>query len=576
MRLYRKLICSLFILLVTVPIAACDNNKGDYLNVTFETYGGTEIKPIKVKRGGHARAPAPERIGYRFLGWSSVSSPSPDMVFENGLSDWFVNSDMTFYAAWERLQEYGVFEIIYDSLNGIEGVWLTGLTPEAGLLEEITIPSEIYGLPVQLLGVGIFNKPNIKKVIVSEGITNITDNTFVNCSNLTEISLPATLKRIESYAFSGCVSLDSLDLPDALEYMDWRAFENTGIWNNAPESDIIYLEDWAVGYKGARINTASFREGTVGIISNPFVFNNNEQFITAVDLPKSLKYFCGLGGLTALKNVNAHPDSLYFSSANGVLFDKAKEKLLLYPQGKTETAYTVPGSVKRLGGMGRSKIKTIAIPQNVTVIEEAAFYMSDIETVVIENGVTEIGAMAFAQTPLKNISLGNAIRSIGSAAFHWTALTVVNIPSSVDFIASDAFYNSSVAQINVSADNAYYCDVDDVLMNKGKTVLLYYPNCKTDEEYTIPVGIITLCDRSFTCNAYLKKLTIPPSVNVIGSYQFGATVITEIVLLTDTFGYFHADEGNSISKIYVPADKLQALKSSNAMSAYSDLIVALP
>lgn len=59
---------------------------------------------------------------------------------------------------------------------------------------------------------------------IPQDIVIIGSNAFKSCSRITEIALPATLKRIEKSAFQGCIALKSLSLPDGLEYIGELAF----------------------------------------------------------------------------------------------------------------------------------------------------------------------------------------------------------------------------------------------------------------------------------------------------------------------------------------------------------------
>lgn len=82
-------------------------------------------------------------------------------------------------------------------------------------------------------------KDDIKKVVINEGVTGIGDYAFYNCSNLTTVSLPSTVKEIRgsgvtggylgnngvSYgAFRDCVSLTDINFPEGLQKIGIAAF----------------------------------------------------------------------------------------------------------------------------------------------------------------------------------------------------------------------------------------------------------------------------------------------------------------------------------------------------------------
>lgn len=81
-------------------------------------------------------------------------------------------------------------------------------------------------------------KDDIKKVVISEGVTNIGEYAFAECINLTEVQLPSTIKSINgsgtsgiqgtdtlSYgAFRGCTSLTKINFPSGLQTIETVAF----------------------------------------------------------------------------------------------------------------------------------------------------------------------------------------------------------------------------------------------------------------------------------------------------------------------------------------------------------------
>ena len=60
-------------------------------------------------------------------------------------------------------------------------------------------------------------------------VTAIDSTAFMNCSQLTSVQLPSTLRVIGKYAFSGCSSLAALDLPASLEEIGVQAFSFSGL-----------------------------------------------------------------------------------------------------------------------------------------------------------------------------------------------------------------------------------------------------------------------------------------------------------------------------------------------------------
>ena len=73
---------------------------------------------------------------------------------------------------------------------------------------------------------GIFRAPgrNAKKVILSEGITEIGDYTFSGCSAIEQVVFPPSLQTIGKRAFSNCSSLTDINLPSGIETLGEGCF----------------------------------------------------------------------------------------------------------------------------------------------------------------------------------------------------------------------------------------------------------------------------------------------------------------------------------------------------------------
>jgi len=67
---------------------------------------------------------------------------------------------------------------------------------------------------------------SIKSVVIQEGVTSLSRGAFSSCTNLTNVTLPNSLKRIDDMVFCNCRSLEKIRLPENLEALDYKAFES--------------------------------------------------------------------------------------------------------------------------------------------------------------------------------------------------------------------------------------------------------------------------------------------------------------------------------------------------------------
>ena len=146
----------------------------------------------------------------------------------------------------------------------------------------------------------------------------------------------------------------------------------------------------------------------------------------------------------------------------------------------------------------RLNLSSVAIPNNVTSIDNSAFYgCSKLTNVTIPNSVTSINNFAFYKCKgLTSIIIPNRVTSIGNAAFSdCSGLTSITIPDSVTDIGDYAFEGCSgltsvtigdgVTSIGSSAFNGCTgltsITIPDRVTSIGKSI---FTNCNNLKEIT--------------------------------------------------------------------------------------------
>ena len=142
-----------------------------------------------------------------------------------------------------------------------------------------------------------------------------------------------------------------------------------------------------------------------------------------------------LGRCASLTAINVDAQNAFYSSSNGVLFDKSVSTLMQYPGGIGGN-YTIPGSV--------------------TSIRPEAFFGTALTGVAIPGGVTNFGHYAFGYcASLTNVTMANGVTGLGGDASLFvfegcSSLSSITIPGSVTNIADDAFADC------ISLTNVYF------------------------------------------------------------------------------------------------------------------------
>ncbi|MCF7675204.1 MAG: leucine-rich repeat domain-containing protein [Akkermansiaceae bacterium] len=342
----------------------------------------------------------------------------------------------------------------------------------------------------------------IPETIMGQPVTRLADLSFYNKTNLLGVAIPASVTAIGSLAFSQCLSLVSVYFDGNPPVLGLNAF--LGVTN----ARVYYLPE-AIGWgwfygdlqtalipfvyssSGGEITITGVSGGLVGTAVIPVRLAG--QPVTGIEA-SALQY----GNLT---NITVEADNPNYSSADGVLFDKAKTTLIQFPRGKAGS-YTIPDSVTSIGNAfyGCTSLSGVALPNRLISIGRDAFY---------------------GCTSLSGVTISDSVTSIGNSAFYGcTSLAGVTIPDSVTSIGSFAFGKcSGLTNITVEADNPNYSSADGVLFDKAKTALIHFPGGKAGS-YTIPDSVTSIGTGAFYSCTSLSGVTIPDSVTSIGELAF--------------------------------------------------------
>ncbi|MBO4508007.1 MAG: leucine-rich repeat protein [Spirochaetaceae bacterium] len=343
------------------------------------------------------------------------------------------------------------------------------------------------------------------------GLTSLPNNAFKNCDKLTSISLPSSVTSIRYSAFSGCSALRSISIPSSVTSIGENAF-----------SDCRALQSITIPSSVTSIGNDAFRGCSK---------------LQSITLPDSVTLI-GYGAFSycrALQSINVSSDNNYFSSVDGVLFNKNRTTLIGCPGGKT--SITIPESVTSIGDSafyGCSKLQSITLPDSVTSIGNDAFFVCEaLQSITLPDSVTSIGSYAFSGcSKLQSITLPDSVTLIGYGAFYnCIALQSITLPDSVTSIGPNAFYNcialqsitipESVTSIGYGAFS--WCRaLQSITLPDSVTSIEYcaFYNCEALQSITIPESVTSIGDSAFYGCSKLQSITLPDSVTSIGENAF--------------------------------------------------------
>jgi hypothetical protein len=329
---------------------------------------------------------------------------------------------------WLPVAAHGFFN--YVAQNG--EVTILGYNGEGG---DVSIPETITGYPVTRINGGAFrNNTTLTSVAIPDSVTSIGDQAFQSCSALTTMTIPNSVTNIGASAFASCTSLNSLVIGSGVASIGADACFNT---RNLPAIEVStenasYSSFDGILYDKAQTTLLQCPAGKTG---------------TAL-LPSTLTIITtGAFRLTQhLTSLEVAADNPFYSSSDGVLFDKSKETLMLYPQGRAGD-YVIPDGVEHLAAYAFRDCQLLTgvfIPDSVQHIGHWAFHTCfNLASVRMSNQVRSIGGSAFAVCSwLTSITLPDTITELGPYAF-WTCirLTSVTVPAGVSNLLHSTFAN---------------------------------------------------------------------------------------------------------------------------------------
>ncbi len=253
-------------------------------------------------------------------------------------------------------------------------------------------------------------KTGISEIVIGEGITDIGSYAFYGMSNLTKLSLPASLRKIGFYSFTLATKLDEINLPDKLEvigagafysaaiedivipktvtYIGESAFYSTKYYNELKDTFVIVGDGILLKYNGESSELA-IPKGVKGIYSEAFSGNSN---LTKVSIPEGVEWiddnvfrYC-----SALVNVSL-PSTLKMVGNDAFygtpyLDSIRAENGLIIINGNIVYKY-------------EGKDKSVTFPKGIISISPYAFRDSTITDLYLNEELKTIGKFAFSKYP---------------------------------------------------------------------------------------------------------------------------------------------------------------------------------
>ena len=271
---------------------------------------------------------------------------------------------------------------------------------ECESLKEITIPDSVSSIDVECF----YGCKSLTKITFGKKVKTIEAGNFAGCDSLREINvksgnknlvtkegilyqknkkilyfayantenvkIPKGTKKIGACAFYMNPKLRTVVIPASVTVIDGGAFYQCKMLENvtfAKQSKCEMIKDYTWDYDGSGGRFGCFK---LCRKLKELIFPENLKYIgtsSLIDCSSLEKVYFGksfegqyetddpqiyshefIGEKSQLKEIVISKKNKYYSSEAGVMFDKDKETLLVYPRKKAGQKYVIPKSVKKI------------------------------------------------------------------------------------------------------------------------------------------------------------------------------------------------------------------------------------
>lgn len=250
-----------------------------------------------------------------------------------------------------------------------------------------TVKSVYVPDSVEYIGTRSFNSNAIKKIRLSQ-----------NLKSLSYVSFTDEYYRDNRVLYKGCYYLGNCLMQGRKNKLKFKIRKGTSLIANGAFAKCIMTE--LVIPEGVRFIDKNAISGcqrlkTVSIPASILLIESGNLANNGKLFTKSCK---------KLKSIKVNTKNKVYSSSGGVLYNKDKTELIVYPNNKAGESFTLPESVK-------------------TVKAFAFAFANNLKGIVLNNGLETVENEAFANCKLTTVTIPESVKFIGKCAFGFNYYT---------------------------------------------------------------------------------------------------------------------------------------------------------
>ena len=363
-----------------------------------------------------------------------------------------------------------------------------------GNLTSFTVPSTVLTMNPY----AFYDYDTLASVTTGTGMNTIPSYAFCECDNLLTATIPGGTDEIEMKAFAGDDTLAQVYIPKSVLTIHSTAFDdcpNLAILGTNESYAEAYADQNNIAFITSPIYDVNIYDATVQTAQ---IDTQETEDTTSTDDTTTTRPDSGLsedGTFTTLVVGDGAViliDNTSMDVEHGVNtrdddYTSSSEIPAQSYWGDTSlTEYEIDKMVTTIGTLAfaRSGLTSIAIPENVSTIEDYAFYHCD---------------------DLADVEIADSVSYIGKDVFAYTAWM-------------ESFMNGENAAGSAEDEDAFEIDNDSQYLIAGDGILIAYRG--TQSVLTIPEGVKRIAPATFEGNELITEVNFPSTLIEIGESAF--------------------------------------------------------